>query len=123
MKGKTTVERETKYGRIPLAPVRAAVLRWWIKQEYEPTGFHYHGHQEVILPVSPAVRLAQDTGIGIDTIYSIKGREGREWVGFDIADKIISAIDPHLWRTDPELSVIYNSFDLSYLDQRHPVAA
>lgn len=110
-----------KMGWIPLAPIRRILLAWELKQEYDETNsFHYQGRQNMILPLAPITCLAGYIGIDVDTLWSIRGRQAKSWVDFDVADKIITYIDPSLWRNDSELKSIYENFDFSSLDARRP---
>lgn len=46
----------------------------------------------------------------------------KDWMEFDTADRVITFIDPFLWRHDEELSDIYQGFDFSYLDLHRPTS-
>ena len=71
---------------------------------------------------SPMSRLAEATGIDISNLRKIKDGK-REWIGFDIADRIVVVCTDGLgWRNDPELFAIYRAFDFSWLDLAKPCA-
>ena len=116
---------------IPLEPVRRVLKEWVDRNNWDGVaGHNFHERtrtvsgrgkdrvlETVIQPVTPWVRLAQDTGVQADTLYQYVARKGKKFIEFDVADKIITAIDPCLWRSDPELSAIYQNFDFSSLDE------
>jgi hypothetical protein len=120
----TTLPKPPKYSLIPVAPISAVLRRLEAAQNIHtlPTpAIQIHGglYEEILLPFGAMQRLAHDSGVKPDTLHRVKqGR--RAWVDFDLADKIITGIDPTLWHTDLALSAIYQSFDLAKLDERRP---
>ena len=71
---------------------------------------------------SPMVLLAERMGMDIENVRKIKNGK-REWIGFDIADRIVVVCTDGLgWRNDPELYAIYRAFDFSWLDLAKPCA-
>ena len=122
---------------IPIDPIRRVLSEWIERNSWDGvTGrnFLQYGRtvegygkdrvtETVIQPVTPWVRLSNDTGIRHDTLYQYVARKGKKWIEFDLADKIITAIDPTLWHSDDELSDIYQNFDFTGLDELSRVAA
>ena len=68
---------------------------------------------------SPMSRLAEATGIDISNLRKIKDGK-REWISFDLADKIITRVDELSWGINEELTAIYKGFDFEWLDRVHP---
>lgn len=58
---------------------------------------------------SPLEVVAARTGLKRDTIWHhSNGSRGRVFMAFDVADKILAAIDRlDLWRSDPDLEKVY----------------
>lgn len=118
-KGSYTIEDAMKGGRIPAAPVGRAINQWvreqwWMDLEASVTG-HWDSD-------GATERLAKFVGLSGDTIMRLRyGR--KDWIEFDNADRIITFIDPWLWRTDPALSRIYRTFRFAHLDTLRPTCA
>lgn len=104
---------------LPIGPIRRTILEWEAAQEHDGDSVaNLWGHQTV--RVSPLERMSFDTDIDLDTLYAIRGRRDRQFVGFDLADRIVIYINPNLWHTDPELKEIYQSVKLTLLDITQP---
>lgn len=118
-KHKELIYRSRTYGQMPAAPVARIIREWLDKQDtFVSPGNFFHQDQKII-PFSPMNRLMHLTGMELWRIKSGKDK----WISFDRADKIITAIDPQLWHTDPELKEIYQNFDFSFLDRKYPLNA
>lgn len=107
----------------PRGPVIAAFHNWFDRQEWDGTNAENQTNDPGVGPLSPLHRLAMDANVTMDLLYKLKSKSDRDrtWIDFDLADKIITAIDPHLWRCDPDLAKAYQEFDLARLDERRPI--
>lgn len=102
-------------GFIPAAPVHRIIQEWVTRQAFEPAS---DGRKGSVQQLGPVKVLQFRTGLK-DLAKQVSGN--RRWIHFDVADKIISAIDVMLWHTDKDLREIYQSFDLERLDKKRPV--
>ena len=110
-----------KSGLIPVAPIRR-VVEQWAKENWWIDERQVQSKGKKTASLGTTALLAEKVGCHEDTIYHL--RAGRNtWIDFDLADRIVTCIDPWLWRTDEELSELYQSFDLSFLDILRPPSA
>ena len=108
----------TKPQHFPCAPV-AAILRGWIEQQdWDPFGSSAGNFRVQGYPCSPIKRMAHESGVSEDILWKVKA--DKKYIDFDHADRIICAINPFLWHSDPELSAAYQEFDLARLDRYRP---
>ena len=105
----------SRKGCVPGGPFARVMLEWLEKESQEIEDDPFDN-----LCVSPMVRLKESLGMDINNLRKIKNGN-REWIGFDIADKIVAVCTDGLgWRNDPELRAIYKAFDFDWLDQKKP---
>ena len=103
-------------GRIPLEPVRRVVedfiasTGWTNQPSCDGQG------ERMVKPLAPLERLRHWAGLESD-LYFIR-RRNKKWIDFDLADRVITALNPMLWHSDPELNTIYNEANLAALDAR-----
>lgn len=115
-KGSFTAADAVMAGLVPAGPIGRAIARWcdenwWMDEDAKAAG---RGTTDGCLS-----RLGSFTGIHPDTLRKVRYGQ-KEWLGFDNADRVITFIDPHLWRDDPELAEVYQSFDFAWLDLQQP---
>jgi hypothetical protein len=105
-----------KNGYIPVAPIRRVVEQWALEN-----WFLDERAKEKNGGAGTSASLAAFTGLHVDTISNL--RKGRNnWIEFDMADRIVTFIDPWLWHRDEELNAIYREFSFSYLDLARPTS-
>ena len=63
--------------------------------------------------------LSEVIDIDISQLRKIKDGK-REWISFDLADKIITRVDELSWGMNEELTAIYKGFNFEWLDRVHP---
>lgn len=109
-----TPEIAARRGWIEAGPVISVVRRWYGEQEDASKGNASPQHNSQLC--SPARALSLTSGVSEHTIYKLLSLDSKRWLHFDLADKLITAIDVFLWMTDPALRRIYEGFDFGYLD-------
>ena len=120
-KGQYTALDAVKNGVVPAAPVGRvindwAARRWWLDDPAVDV------KKERMVDVGATAIIAVATGIHVDTVRKVRNGK-KEWIEFDNADRIVTFIDPFLWRTDPDLAAIYQGFDFTHLDLARPTSA
>ena len=103
-----------KRGQVPGEPFGRIIQDWVFAQKYVKQDI-----EDITVP--PLQWLAQETGTDVESLRKLKNGK-RRWIGFDVADKLVTTIDPWLWRIDPELRVVYQSVDLGHVDRLRPCA-
>jgi len=105
----------SRQGCVPGLPFARVMQEWLEKESQEIEDDPFDN-----LCISPMVRLAELMNMDIHNARKIKNGK-REWIGFDIADKIVAVCtDGFGWRNDPELAAIYQSFNFDWLDRVRP---
>ena len=104
-------------GYIPAAPVRRVVEMWAAENWWIDERVNYGDKTDI----GTTRLLAEAIGVHQDTIGHLRAGKNN-WIDFDLADNIVTFIDPWLWRRDEELSRIYQDFNLTYLDVIRPTS-
>ena len=104
----------SRQGCVPGFPFARVINEWVTRNMPE---------EENEIAVAPMSVLAELMGMDINNLRKIRNGK-REWIGFDLADKIVAVCTDGLgWRNDPQLASIYEHFDFGWLDSRKPCAA
>ena len=119
-KGKYTAADAVKNGVVPAAPF-GRVIDQWVSEHWWLDDRAENLDGERMVSGGAVAVLAAATGIHRDTLRKVRAGK-KEWLEFDNADRIVTFVDPWLWRTDPELSDIYQGFDFTYLDLSRPTS-
>jgi len=104
-----------KNGYIPAAPIARVVEQWAMENWWLD-----HRAKE-LTGKGTTTSLAEFVGLHEDTIRHLRDRKN-EWMEFDMADRIVTYIDPWLWRRDDELREIYENFNFTHLDIARPTS-
>ena len=96
---------------VPAAPF-VRVLQEWLHRESTQADDEFS--------FAPMRVLADRMEMDISNLSKIKNGR-REWIGFDLADKIVCICTDGLgWLNDHELRTIYEGYDLTWLDTKKP---
>jgi hypothetical protein len=104
---------------VPAGPIRRVVQDWLDQQdEYVFSGNNFCSNE--VQPLAPRQILAFQSGVSKAAIDGLMRADHRS-IHFDIADKLVcTALGEHGWHCDPELSEIYQTFNLAKLDLIEP---